>query len=357
MHTHGVHFLTDYYALLRLERFTPDAEAIERAYAKFKRRHSPKNRKGKRTKEQAAHLLRHAALAHDTLTDDRKKGTYDELLANWQGPISQDGMPVISVTDPLWQAPVLKQDAAMSHDEQLAYAQQQTGDDPKLLEHLWRGRLLSGRAALLYFEAATRHLDYWLCHIEQRLYADGIMNVTFVAGRLTAQLASIMTRRQAQATAAWRELNDRVDKGAVKVLPTSGATLASKQKEAEAALAATTEAVLAFAVQHDRMLDQLAPPLYTPRQEVFHPDVVVVLSMGDQTMRCAYHLSDAEPQVSECLTEEELEGVDAPKKAEQLIAAGWNIIYAYHPPGIDAMAFVASTLQAHREKMGRQHQP
>lgn len=357
MHTHGIHFLTDYYELLGLERFTPNAKAVQRAYAKFKRRHGPKNRKGKRAKEQAAHVLRHAALAHDTLTDDRKKREYDELLASWQGPISQDGMPVISITDPLWQAPVLKQDAAMSHDEQLVYAQQQSGDDPKLLEHLWQGRLLSGRAALLYFEAATRHLDYWLCRIEQQLYADGIMNVSFVAGRLTAQVASIMTRRQAQATAAWRELNAMVDKGVVRVLPTQGATLASKQKEAEAALAATTEAVLAFAIQHDRMLDQLAPPLYAPRQDVLYPDVVVVLSMGDLTVRSAYHLSGPEPQASERLTEEDLEGIDAPKKAEQLIAAGWNIIYAHHPSGTDAMAFVASILQAHREEMRRQHQP
>lgn len=354
-----MHFLVDYYALLGLKRFESDREKIQQAYSAFRSRQPKRKRQSKKTAPSEAEAEQHwraGSEAYSTLSDSDKKRAYDAKLANWQGPVSDDGTPVIRVTDPLWQVPVLTSEQASpstSDELQQSTARLQSRDDPGLLEHLRRGRLLSGQAAILYFMAATRHLEYWLCRIELRRHADGITApIVIRRGDIRPQLAAIHEKEALRAETTWQELEDGISQGAIRALPAGDTTLKMQRAQAVRARDETTAAVLAFAEQYDAMQAELAAPLYAPPQDQMHPNVVVVLYVADQVIRFAYRLdSDGTARPTEDLDEQKLDALDAPEEAARLISSGWNIIYAFHPHGSEPAMFIESVVRAHYAKM------
>jgi curved DNA-binding protein CbpA len=350
----GEHFLTDYYALLGLKRFESDPELIRQAYMTFKSRQPARTRQRPQSEPTKSELLwRLGVRAYDTLSSNIKKKEYDARLANWEGPISADGIPVVRITDPMWRKPIIPKEAPTqtSDESQRFSARLQSHDDPQLLDHLRSGRQLSGQAALLYFMAAERHLEYWRERINLRRQAEGLPAHVFSEGPIKPQLIALHKKEASQAETDWQRLEADIRAGTVKTLPAGDITLEEQWAQATQARTETTAAVLSFAEQYDAMLEELASPLYAPRQDTLHPNVIVVLHIGDGSIRFAYRWDGDEPQIANELSDEKLEELDAPEESLQLIADGWNIVYAFYPYGSTPMARVEAVVRDHYARL------
>ena len=99
---HGVHYLTDYYALLGLRRGTHQAECHARVLwlqAEIMQRSAART-----DPEDKANAARMRVLteADELLGDTRRRASYDVLLQHWDGPLSVDGFDVVDASRPYW---------------------------------------------------------------------------------------------------------------------------------------------------------------------------------------------------------------------------------------------------------------
>lgn len=94
----GVDFLTDYYAVLDVDR-DATLDTIKNAYHKKLRVYHPDkyDHLAAEFRIQAERTTGLCNKAYETLSDANKRERYDKLLNAWTGPISQNGNPVIDL--------------------------------------------------------------------------------------------------------------------------------------------------------------------------------------------------------------------------------------------------------------------
>ncbi|MCC6952803.1 MAG: DnaJ domain-containing protein [Deltaproteobacteria bacterium] len=94
----GVDYLVDYYAVLRVARGASAGE-IKQAFKLRRAEYHPDRLEGM-AEELRSRATNHSTLlneAYAVLGNSQKRADYDNQLSSWQGPLSTDGMPIVSV--------------------------------------------------------------------------------------------------------------------------------------------------------------------------------------------------------------------------------------------------------------------
>lgn len=114
----GIHYLTDYYSALGIER-AADENVIKGAFRQKAREYHPDRYEGlaPEMRRKAEFMMRVINRANGVLSDPEKRGRYDILLEDWDGPISQTGEPVIELSRPFYGAETSA--AALEHAHQV----------------------------------------------------------------------------------------------------------------------------------------------------------------------------------------------------------------------------------------------
>jgi curved DNA-binding protein CbpA len=359
----GLHFLTDYYELFKLEQFEPDTEKIKAAYRKFMMLHNVDRHRGLAGEEEAERMTRLGNLAYETLGNSARKAAYDKRLADWEGPISDDGIPVVLITNPFWSlhgplavGPAIEMPEA-KHEE---YARAQSGDDTDLFAYLQDRSTADGKGALLYLKALLKRADYWRWRIEMRRMTGGLETAELPAIGVAVQLRELQATEHSRAEATWQELVLAIEAGKLKAITASTTetevtpsadSLQLYHQQALERFEATTAATEQFAAAHDTVVEELTTPLYVPAQEEFFGKLVLVLLLGNTTMRFAFTFDGTHVQQIEDLDEVQLQAVDKPDVAAKLHATGWNIAYVGLPKGGDPMRIINVALECHYDKL------
>ena len=119
----GVDYMIDLYQVAAIPQ-DADQESVKRALNERLREYHPDRLQGlapefQRAGEQMARLLNRAKVV---LLDDEKRSEYDQILSSWDGPVSENGTPVIRIDD------ALRAEAAQKTSAQLeaAFSEQST---------------------------------------------------------------------------------------------------------------------------------------------------------------------------------------------------------------------------------------
>ena len=159
--THGTDYLIDYYALLGLER-EADPAAIKSAYHEKQRQYHPDRYEGlaPELKARAEEKSRLFAEVYATLSDPARRATYDRRLAEWQGPISRDGTPIVDLSRPHFRPETLLGGGLndVAHEQLAKRALQMSGHDPNTLALLEKLIAASEKLDLEMIEAYGRAL-------------------------------------------------------------------------------------------------------------------------------------------------------------------------------------------------------
>ena len=94
----GVDFMYDYYEIIHTDRGA-DLATIEDAIISALSEYHPDRvaRAAREFQTRAEHMVRVIGDAKIILTNEASRSEYDEILAAWEGPVSRDGTPILSI--------------------------------------------------------------------------------------------------------------------------------------------------------------------------------------------------------------------------------------------------------------------
>lgn len=373
----GVDYLINYYGVIGVPQDTED-ETIKKAWREKMRQYHPDRYNGLASEFQsrAEDMARMLGKAYEVLSDPVRRAAHDKQLAEWSGPISEDGIPIMPLFGSRYGVANLfgDQEAELEMEGLLQQARAMSGFDPSIHGFLEQQYSATDNPSVELENAYRQSLakrDICLS-LEESFHMEAIG-----LGRRTAPhpLADYLADTQAKVEAGTEGVVANVQQillalhaGEVKMLGPGGEPLPimeEVQTDPDAALVRYTERALAnyskgaekvleLAQQRQEVINKrlaLVRGEYKPEQTEFFRRLVIRLQFGDNHRWLAFSLVGEGENVSfetdEIISQEEMEELTDPEKAQVLIVTGCNIIYLAVEEGLPWHPAVEEVLNQH----------
>lgn len=368
----GTDYLIDYYAVLGVEKIA-DPETIKQARLEMQKKYHPDRYEGlaPEFKTQAEARARIIQEAYETLSDPEKRLTYDQKLANWRGPISQNGNPVVDLRSPVFSSlPLI---IGEGQDLSLDFARF-SGYDPAtfaLIEEMYESTENPPPTLAAAYEEQLSRRDLHLALEEQMAWKKiGFRNQPTVNSPSTAYQNEVR-EQLAQASQIVSEIVSRIllmlQTGEVKLLVAgegeeeraltvdSPEDMERRCVEAKKRFEAAAEGIQKLAEERGRLAGKKLAMVrleYRPEQPILFSHLAVCASFGEKHHWFAFELDGETVTVnSEQDTPENMDALIDPAVASEWIARGWNVAFLELREGLDCKEQMQFAAIRHFEKL------
>jgi len=370
---HGLDYLVDYYAFLGVPRNASPAE-IRHAYLEKQKLYHPDHYESLAPdlKERAAQVARLASEAYRRLSDPQLRKAYDAVLAAWDGPLSDSGMPIIDLSRPRFRPEAIFGDEikdSLADIEEKArmfsghveamfavieQAYRASPNPPSEIVEAYRQALAKKELYLMLKEGLTwdrsglenqqvdEHvgLDY-LETLERRI-AEARARVTDAA-RKTLQLCAAGELKLLAAGEAAKEFADSPQTAIERYVAKAEQRLEAAAEELRSAAKDRVETA-------EKWRDTIQGR-YVPDQPEMFRRLALGVKVGDQTTWFAFRLEGTAIGTDETVSKETLAGLSDPEAARQWIAGGANILMLELHRELDVRGQVEAAVVRHFEEL------
>ena len=373
------HYMIDFYAFLGIER-DADEDTIRSALRiKTKEYHTDRYQDlAPELKAQADQKMRVVNLARETLSDAEKRAEYDKQLAEWDGPISLDGHPIIDLSKPYFSATRLLSGAIEDPDitqRREEMARQFSGYDFKtfsLLERLYRESSPPSQDLEAAYREALRKRDLYLA-IQSKFMWEvlGCHNRPSDTQLTTSHAVSTeeeLTRAQSQIEADVENKIALVQGGALKVLGPVGEdvtqdiidnpkqALACYQGLIKERFEAGAGKIRQIAREREEVIGQRMKLLqyqYWPEQNNFFPHLLACLRVKEQQLWMAFQLKGVNTVESDDSidTESLATLTSCEEEAKGWVERGYNILLVNLEENLSYLEQLKTLLSQHFERL------
>lgn len=355
----GVHFLTDLYLVLGVER-DADSEAIRTAYLQKAMQYHPDRYQGlaPEMKSKAEFQMRVLNRANDTLGNQKARELYDGVLASWEGPISEDGRPVIELTRMFYGAESSPQ--AQRFAEMMAeIGVGQIGFDEKMLEMAERiyESTDHGEDAARLLDEQLRKKQLVINHREASLRS--ILGIEYSDQEYPSSdylLESQEAVERGRNKIVAREEKSKVLlEGGIMHLLTTGNVDADGQEmhvtlgNSTATYNERADEVLRLAKENVDIIEQrlrLVRGTYIGEQENAFDKIILQVTMNGQVIRMAFERRDTSMNKIE-LSEDVLAQAFTEEGAKKVYEEGFNVIAVTVPEGLPWLSVMEQVVTDH----------
>jgi len=373
---HGLDYLIDYYAFLGVPR-DADGETIRRAYYEKQKQYHPDRYEGlaPEMKQSAMEKSRLAAEAYRKLSDPAARQAYDALLAVWDGPLSESGMPIIDISRPRFRPETLfEEEGRDAAAEAESSARQFSGHDESMfsvIENLYRSSPQPTPEIAEAYRQALAKKELYLVLKEGLTWRRAGLENQPVDEKAGEDYAATVEKRLEEARQKVKAGAERTlqlcASGEIKLLGDGGeaharaikddptAALALYQAKADERFDAAAEDIRRAAQARTEIAAkrlEAVGGVYDPPQTEIFPRLAVRVQAGDKTVWMAFHLSGtANVGPDESVGAEELAKLDDPGAAQAWIAGGANIIRLIMQEGLELKDQLERAVLKHFERL------
>jgi len=373
-------YLTDHYAILGVSR-DADGDTLKAAHRKLVFDYHPDRYEhlAPEFKKLAERRIRHIQDAYDILSDPKSRAEFDYALDNWDGPVSRDGVPVVSLS---WSSfdPLKLIHGMESNGILFEQAKAMTGFSPEAheaLERLYRSTEDPDSDLVIAFKESLERRQTFL-QVKEGLLRSEVGLPSDVErdvpqNYLEARTAEIEAARQSLGGALTNRLLDarsgrvplliesqgeegkskrdlkEVDEEAASLLVSS---LTEKARQGFEERAEQLVVVASELAKVNEGLLSLVTGAYMPETDERFPKVVVVLSSSERrAIALAFSIKKDGDTFS--VVSDELPDIDAADAsalnafAEKSLKEGVNVIKLNVPEGLNLNAILEKVLNDH----------
>lgn len=377
---HGVHYLTDYYSVLGVER-TATETAIRSARNSRIMQYHPDRLQGLAPELQARALSQTRIIneASAMLLRPEVKQKYDRMLGDWTGLISPDGTPVMSVDDFFLNLET-GTETRTRIDGNIKQAEIMTGYNPMLFDMVEKQFLATDNPPpelrAMYLDLLYKQQVDITLKEEFRRGALGIkMSDSFAPPLALAAEAQdlIAQRREQVGTEIERQTHAALQAGEIKaltapagmpdaVMDDTSTTLAvlDRQQEVLETFDQISAEIVDFATQREAIIAKrldLSRGEYLPGQEGLSDKLIVAYVINGKKTYFAFNRVD-ETRVDQdnSLTNEDYSLAEDPEKAKQLYERGYSVMTVTHQEGLPLLEDMRSAIQEHYSELDKQNE-
>jgi len=379
---HGVDYLVDFYALLGVSRKAKEKTIKEAFREKIQQYHTDRYQGlAPILKSQADQMAKVLNEASAILTDSKMRKAYNKQLAEWTGPISESGMPVIDISKPyLSVAPLLsgkekgpaqKQvweqavDQLSGHNPDtfvlLERLYNESDDPPKDLEAAYREALrkrdlhieLHGGLAWQEIGYENRPGDKQLPSAYAEMTTEELTNVKErLQEDLAPKLALIHGGQLKALGSGSEEITEALEQDPNKAL-------AHYQAVVDERFEKSAEKIRALAREREIVIKQrldLVEHWYWPEQNEFLPKLLACIEIHKTRMWFAFaHTGDGLVSTDESVDTSTLSSlVDSEDDAKKWLDKGYSIVFFKAEDNIDFHEQVEEVVSKHFDKVPEQ---